>query len=95
MVNAACRLCKEGAAFLTYSAIYRVYSNPAKILLLASKQKTTGGVPVKVPAVGVEPTRPQGARDFESRASANSATLANSPLERALAIRLKRLYDES
>ena len=29
-----------------------------------------------VPEVGVEPTRPKGPRDFESRASANSATLA-------------------
>ena len=29
-----------------------------------------------LPEVGVEPTRPKGPRDFESRASANSATLA-------------------
>lgn len=29
-----------------------------------------------VPEVGVEPTRPKGSRDFESRASADSATLA-------------------
>ena len=29
-----------------------------------------------MPEVGVEPTRPKGPRDFESRASANSATLA-------------------
>ena len=29
-----------------------------------------------LPEVGVEPTRPRGSRDFESRASANSATLA-------------------
>ena len=29
-----------------------------------------------VPAVGIEPTRPQGTRDFESRASTSSTTPA-------------------
>ena len=29
-----------------------------------------------VPAVGIEPTRPQGTRDFESRASSSSTTPA-------------------
>ena len=31
-----------------------------------------------VPAVGIEPTRPQGTRDFESRASTSSTTPAQS-----------------
>lgn len=31
---------------------------------------------IMIPVVGVEPTRPQRTRDFESRASANSATPA-------------------
>jgi hypothetical protein len=30
-----------------------------------------------VPAVGIEPTRPQGTRDFESRASTSSTTPAH------------------
>ena len=34
-----------------------------------------------MPEVGVEPTRPKGPRDFESRASANSATLARTAWE--------------
>ena len=35
------------------------------------------GLKYMVPAVGIEPTRPQGTRDFESRASTSSTTPAH------------------
>ena len=35
------------------------------------------GLIYMVPAVGIEPTRPQGTRDFESRASTSSTTPAH------------------
>ena len=42
-------------------------------------QRTMGpkGLIYMVPAVGIEPTRPQGTRDFESRASTSSTTPAH------------------
>ncbi len=52
------------------------------ILLLSQKALIPKGLKYMVPAVGIEPTRPQGTRDFESRASTSSTTPAQYGKER-------------
>lgn len=44
---------------------------------ISQKALNPEGLKYMVPAVGIEPTRPQGTRDFESRASTSSTTPAS------------------
>ena len=46
--------------------------------IISQKAPIPKGLKYMVPAVGIEPTRPQGTRDFESRASTSSTTPAQS-----------------